>query len=51
MINQQLIDYVKEQNQLGTPADTIIDNLLKKGWQQEDIDAAFKGNSNTENIS
>ncbi|MCX6793451.1 MAG: hypothetical protein NTY12_05565 [Candidatus Falkowbacteria bacterium] len=42
MVNQQLVDYVKQQKQLNMSDDQIKIILLSKGWQQSDVDDAFK---------
>jgi len=41
MVNQQLLDYIKQQTQAGESKETIINNLNKQGWQQQDIGEAF----------
>jgi hypothetical protein len=43
MVNQKLLDYVKQQRQEGTASqDQIRNTLLTAGWQAADIDEAFK---------
>lgn len=42
MINQQLIDYIKEQQQRNVPRSEIEKVLLELGWQKGDIDEGFK---------
>ena len=41
MINQQLLDYVKQQLQNGVSKEQIKSNLLSNGWQESDINEAF----------
>jgi hypothetical protein len=42
MINQQLLDFVKGQLQLGNSKENISKQLLSNGWAQKDIEEAFK---------
>lgn len=42
MINQQLIDYIKQQLGINISRQEIIDVLKRTGWQQTDIDEAFR---------
>ncbi len=37
MINQQLLDYIKQQLGQGISKDVISNNLAQQGWQQQDI--------------
>ena len=41
MINQQLIDYIKQQMQQGMSREVITNNLLSQNWQQQDVNEAF----------
>lgn len=41
MVNQQLLDYIKQQLQQGTSKEAISSNLLTQGWQVSDIEQAF----------
>lgn len=41
MVNQQLLDYIKQQTQQGILKEAIINNLSGQGWQQQDINEAF----------
>ena len=41
MINQQILDYIKQQLQQGIPKETISSNLLSQGWLQQDVNEAF----------
>jgi len=41
MINQELLDYIKQQTQQGVSRDVINNNLISKGWQQSDVNEAF----------
>lgn len=42
MINQQLINYINEQNQQGVSQGNIRVALRANGWSEEDLDQAFK---------
>ncbi|MEK7635906.1 MAG: hypothetical protein AAB405_02330 [Patescibacteria group bacterium] len=42
MVNQQLIDYIKNQLKLGRSEDVIKAMLKNNGWQEADIEEAFK---------
>ncbi len=42
MVNQQLIEYIKKQLQNGVSKESIISNLIAKGWQSTDIESAFQ---------
>jgi hypothetical protein len=41
MINQQLLDYIKQQSQQGVSNEQIKQSLLSNGWQETDIDETF----------
>ncbi len=41
MVNQQILDYIKQQLQQGNSKETISSNLLSQGWQQQDVSEAF----------
>lgn len=41
MINQQLLDYIKQQLQQGTDREKINNSLMANGWQVSDIKEAF----------
>jgi len=41
MITQQLIDYIKQQQQMGKSHEEIASVLHGQGWQQADIDQGF----------
>ena len=41
MINQQLLDYIKQQIQQGTDREKINNSLMANGWQASDIKEAF----------
>jgi len=41
MVNQQILDYIKQQLQQGVSMETISSNLLSQGWQQQDVNEAF----------
>jgi len=42
MINQQLIDYIKQQLGSGISRPEVTDVLIKTGWMQTDIDEGFR---------
>ena len=42
MINQQLLDYIKKQQEAGTADEIIEENLLQAGWRQDDVDDGFQ---------
>ena len=48
MINQQLLDYIKQQLQQGASRDNITNDLISQGWQQSDVNEGF---SSIENFS
>jgi len=41
MVNQQLLDYIKQQTQQGANNEQIKQSLLANGWQNVDIEEAF----------
>ena len=41
MINQELLDYVKQQLQQGVSKEQIKGSLMGNGWQESDINEAF----------
>jgi hypothetical protein len=41
MVNQQLLDYIKQQLQQGVGKEEIKNSLLANNWQEKDIDEAF----------
>ena len=41
MVNQQLLDYIKQQLQQGTGKEQIKNSLISNGWQTQDVDSAF----------
>lgn len=41
MINQQLLEYIKQQLQAGVNKEEIIKILVNGGWQKQDVDEAF----------
>ncbi len=41
MINQQLLDYIKQQTEQGINNEDIKKSLLASGWQEADIQSAF----------
>src|SRR3989338_8991438 len=45
MVNQQILDYIKQQLQQGVSKETISSNLLSQGWQQQDVNEAFSQSS------
>jgi Tfp pilus assembly protein PilE len=46
MVNQQLLDYIKQQLQQGISKEQIKSSLVTNGWQAQDIDEAFSFISN-----
>lgn len=42
MPNQELINYIKKEQQKGLDKTTIVNSLLNVGWQQAQIDAGFE---------
>ncbi len=45
MLNQQLLDYIKQQLAQGISKEIISTDLLSQGWQQQDINEAFSQSS------
>lgn len=41
MVNQQLLDYIKQQLQQGVSQEQIKSSLMANGWQAQDIEEAF----------
>jgi hypothetical protein len=41
MVNQQLLDYIKRQTQIGKSREEITAALLAAGWQAQDVEQAF----------
>lgn len=41
MVNQQLLDYIKQQLQQGTNREQIKNSLMANGWQAQDIEEGF----------
>lgn len=41
MVNQQLLDYIKQQLQQGISKEQIKSSLIAEGWQGQDIEEAF----------
>ena len=41
MVNQQILDYIKQQLQQGVSREIISSNLISQGWQQQDVNEAF----------
>ena len=50
MVNQQLLDYVKQQADSGVSEEIIRKSLTGEGWSQSDIDEVFSLKSNVSNI-
>ncbi len=46
MINQQILDYIKQQLQQGIGREQIKSSLMSNGWQESDINEAFGTISN-----
>lgn len=46
MINQQLLDYIKQELKQNISKEIISSNLLSRGWQQKEIDEALLGAQN-----
>lgn len=51
MVTQELLDYIKAQQQQGISGDAIKLTLLSHGWLQPDIDTAFDGLRKIEDVS
>lgn len=47
MINSELKKYIKESKQQGLSDDRILDELLKVGWDKNDVMAVLKSKGNT----
>ena len=41
MINQQVLDYIKQQLEQGATKKSISSSLVSQGWQASDIEEAF----------
>ena len=41
MINQQILDYIKQQVQQGVSREQIKSSLMTNGWQASDIEEGF----------
>lgn len=41
MVNQQLLDYIKQQSQQGISQEQIKSSLMSSGWQEKDIEEGF----------
>jgi hypothetical protein len=41
MINQQLLDFIKQQLSLGLPKEKITQDLLNNGWNASDVEEGF----------
>lgn len=41
MVNQQMLDYIKQQMQQGASQEQIKNSLMANGWQQQDIEEGF----------
>src|SRR3989344_8476776 len=50
MINQQILDYIKQQLQQGISKEQIKSSLMTNGWQAQDIEEGFN-NIDAPNIS
>ena len=51
MVNQQILDYIKQQFQQGVSREIISSNLVFQGWQQQDIINAFSTIDKPEYVS
>jgi hypothetical protein len=51
MINQQSLDYIKQQLQQGTNKEQIKNSLIANGWQTQDIEEAFSFIENPTSLS
>src|SRR3989338_2774959 len=47
MVNQQILDYIKQQVQQGVSQEQIKSSLMTNGWQENDVDEAFTALSET----
>lgn len=50
MINQQLLDFIKEQLQKGISKEIITKELLSNGWGMQDIEEGFNALSNLSSV-
>lgn len=50
MVNQQILDYIKQQTQQGVSREIITNNLISQGWQSSDVNEAFS-QSTGQNLS
>src|SRR3989344_764110 len=50
MVNQQMLDYIKQQMQQGVSREQIKSSLMTNGWQAQNIEEGFN-NINTPNMS
>lgn len=50
MINQQLLDFIKQQALKGLSKEVILKELLENGWTQIDIEEGFKNINNNSTI-
>lgn len=41
MVNQQMLDYIKQQMQQGASQEQIKNSLMANGWQQQDVEEGF----------
>jgi len=46
MINQQLLDYIKQQLQRGASQEQIKNSLMASGWRESDVNEVFSSVSN-----
>ncbi len=46
MVNQQLIDYIKKQQEVGIEDEAIKQALLKAGWEEVDVNEGFDKSQN-----
>jgi len=46
MLNQKLLDYIKQQLQQGISKEQIKNSLTSSGWEEQDVDEAFSFISN-----
>ena len=51
MITQDLLDYINAQLQNGVNEADIRQSLLNNGWNQDDVEAAFKGKLQSDTAS
>ena len=50
MINQQMLDYIKQQMQQGVSQEQIKNSLTANGWQSQDIEEGFNKIAATPNL-